>query len=399
MKVLVVHNLHRSGSASGDDQVFKSETKLLQQKGIEVIPYTVINDKFDQAGSGGKILMTLGMMWSFENYKKIEEIIKREKPDIMHVHTFFPLLSPSILYAAKKNHVKVVATLHDTRFICPCATSLRKGELCNLCGDGNYFRMVKYGCFKNSRIMSLVVAAIFKYHKIRKSFYKQIDKYICLNDEQIQLLEKIGFDQEKIVKKYNFISDASGSVAEIPKNYKLPERFVVFYGRIGEEKGIRILQKVWNTIEDIPLVVMGGGPLEEEFKVWAEKKANVFYLGYVPHKLCMTIARKADFALMPSIWYEGCSMVAIETESLGIPLIVTDIGFFKEAIQNSVNGIKVPLYNIQGFREAVISFWENPEQVQKMGKNARDDYERKYVPEDNLKQLLEIYTSVLEAEK
>ena len=258
MKILVVHNLHRTGSASGDDQVFKNETKLLQQKGIEVIPYTVINDKFDQAGAVGKILMTLGMMWSFENYKKIEELIKREKPDIMHVHTFFPLLSPSILYAAKKYQVKVVATLHDTRFICPCATSLRNGKICNLCGDGKYFRMVKYGCFKNSRFMSLVVATIFKYHRIKKSFYKQIDKYICLNDEQIELLENIGFDKEKIVKKYNFVSDAGLSVAEIPKNYTLPEHFAVFYGRIGEEKGIRILQKVWDTIEDIPLVVMGG---------------------------------------------------------------------------------------------------------------------------------------------
>lgn len=399
MKILVVHNLHRSGSASGDDQVFKSETKLLQQKGIEVIPYTVINDKFDQAGPIGKIMMTLGMMWSLENYKKIEEIIEREKPDMMHVHTFFPLLSPSVLYAAKKNNVKVVATLHDTRFICPCATSLRNGKICNLCGDGNYFRMVKYGCFKNSRIMSLAVAAIFKYHRIRKSFYKQIDKYICLNDEQIQLLKEIGFEENKIVKKYNFVRDAGCSTVEIPDKYKIPDRFVVFYGRIGEEKGIKILQNVWDNIEDIPLVVMGGGPLEQEFEVWAEKKSNIFYLGYVPHEICMTIAGKAEFALMPSIWYEGCSMVAIETESLGIPLITTDIGFFKEAIQNGINGMKIPLEDEQGFREAVIDFWKNPQKLKKMGENARSDYEQKYVPETNMKQLFEIYASVLGEKK
>ena len=140
---------------------------------------------------------------------------------------------------------------------------------------------------------------------------------------------------------------------------------------------------------------MGGGPLEEEFRVWADKKANVFYLGYVPHEVCMAIAERADFALMPSIWYEGCSMVAIETESLGIPLITTDIGFFKEAIQNGKNGIKIPLGDIQGFREAIMNFWENPEKVQEMGQNARTDYEKKYVPEDNVKQLLEIYVGVL----
>lgn len=68
--------------------------------------------------------------------------------------------------------------------------------------------MAKYACFKGSRAQSLAVAGIFKYHRIRKSFYKQIDRYICLNDNQIKLLEEIGFDSKKISKKYNFVPDA-----------------------------------------------------------------------------------------------------------------------------------------------------------------------------------------------
>ena len=161
MKILAIHNYHRKGSASGDDQVFKSE----------VIRYTVSNDEFDNAGMIGKIFAIFGMLWSGKNYKAVQKIIKREKPDIVHIHTFFPLLSPSILYAAKRMGIPVVATLHDTRFICPCATSLRGTELCNKCGDGHYLRMSKYGCFKGSRLQSLIVAGIFKYHRIRKSFY------------------------------------------------------------------------------------------------------------------------------------------------------------------------------------------------------------------------------------
>ena len=154
MKVLAIHNFHRKGSASGDDQVFKSETALLEQNGNTVIKYSVCNDEFDNAGIFSKVKSTFGMLWSFQNYKEVEKIIKKEKPDIVHVHTFFPLLSPSILYAVKRNGCKVVATLHDTRFICPCATSLRGTELCNKCGDGHYLRMCKYGCFKGSRLQS-----------------------------------------------------------------------------------------------------------------------------------------------------------------------------------------------------------------------------------------------------
>ena len=314
MKILAVHNFHRSGSASGDDQVFKSETALLEKHGHDVIRYTVSNDSFDRAGVFGKLMATAGMLWSFKNYKVISEIIKREKPDIMHVHTFFPLLSPSILYAAKRHGVKVVVTLHDTRFVCPVATSLRGGNICNDCGDGHYLRMAKYACFKESRAQSLAVAGIFKYHRIRKSFYKQIDRYICLNDNQIKLLEEIGFDSKKISKKYNFVPDAR-NVPSVNRD-DLPERYAVFYGRIGAEKGIRILQRVWNELDDIPLVVMGGGPLEESFKTWAKKHNNVYFLGYTQHDECLAIVKNAEFVMFPSIWYEGCSMVEIETESL-----------------------------------------------------------------------------------
>lgn len=396
MKVLVVHNLHRKGSASGDDQVFKNETTMLEKNGISVVKYTVINDTFDQAGILGKIAMTGGMLWSFKNYKKIREIIQKEKPDIMHVHTFFPLLSPSILYAAKKQKIKVVATLHDTRFICPCATSLRDNKICNLCGDGKYFRMVRYSCFKGSKMMSAVVAFIFKYHRIRRSFYKLIDRYICLNDQQIKLLKDTGFSADKIVKKYNFVSDGMDNENVSIERYQLPDRFAVFYGRIGEEKGIKILQQAWEQLPDIPLVVMGGGPLEKEFADWAKYQENIFYLGYVPHGQCMTIARKAEFAIMPSIWYEGCSMVAVETESLGIPLVVTDVGFLREAVKDGYNGFRFPLGDVTKLRQAVRKLWEDQKLSKRMGENAREDYEKKYRPEDNLKQLLRIYQELID---
>lgn len=397
MKILAIHNFHRKGSASGDDQVFKSETALLEDHGNEVIRYVVSNDAFDNAGVIGKLVATFGMLWSFKNYKKVRTLIEAEKPDIVHIHTFFPLLSPSILYAAKRSGVKVVATLHDTRFVCPCATSLRGTELCNQCGDGNYFRMCKYGCFKSSRVQSFIVACIFTYHRVRKSFYKQIDRYICLNENQIQLLGNIGFDKRKIIKKYNFVPDIDAYV-DIALVTDLPERYVVFYGRIGEEKGIRILMQIWDRIRDIPLVVMGGGPLEEEFKNWADKKDNVFFLGYTQHDKCLSIVKRAEFVVFPSIWYEGCSMVEIETESLGKGIIATDLGFSREAIQNGINGYKVPLGRVNSFESMIKELWSDQKQIKVLGINARTDYEAKYLPEDNYQQIMRIYGDVIENE-
>lgn len=393
MKILVIHNFHRKGSASGDDEVFRNETALLERNGIDVIKYTVQNDDFDKASVIKKIKKAIGMFWSFEYFSDIKRIIHKENPDLVHIHTFFPLLSPSILYAAKRNGVKVIATLHDTRFICPCATSLRGSELCNKCGDGSYFRMCIYGCFKNSRLQSFLIAIIFKYHRWRKSFYKQIDKYICLNDNQVKLLIDTGFDKSKIVKKYNFVEDIE--LNDIEGHNRLPERYVVFYGRIGEEKGIRLLMRIWNKIDDIPLVVMGSGSLEKEFKTWAIQKENIYFLGYTQHEKCLSIVKNGEFVVFPSICYEGCSMVQIESESLGKALISTDLGFSSEAIINGYNGYKIKLNDITGFVDKIKYLWCNPTLCREMGKNARNDYEIKYRPEENFIQLKRIYKEVL----
>lgn len=388
MRVLAVHNYHRKGSASGDDQVYKNETALLEEHGNVVIKYAVSNDEFDAKGIAGKLAAVFGMLWSFRHYKKIKEICEKEKIDIVHVHTFFPLLSPAVLYAAKRSGTKVIATLHDTRFVCPCATSLREMRICNECGDGHYFRMCRYGCFKGSKLQSFLVAGIFKYHRMRGSFYRQIDRYICLNENQMALLMRIGFDGNKMVKKYNFVPEA---VTGTGKEDGLPDRYVVFYGRIGEEKGIRILMQIWNRISDIPLVVMGAGPLENEFRIWADKKDNIYFLGYVQHDSCLAVVEDSEFVIFPSIWYEGCSMVEIEAESLGKALIATDLGFSAEAIVDGKNGYKVPLGDVDGFAKRVEELWRNPDACRRMGENARMDYEAKYLPEKNYRQLMKIY--------
>lgn len=392
MKILAIHNFHRKGSSSGDDQVFKKETAMLESNGHTVIRYTVINDSFDNLGIGGKIVATLSMFWSFKNYRAIKELCKKECPDIVHVHTFFPLLSPSILYAAKRSGCKVVATLHDTRFICPCATSLCGTELCNECGDGRYHKMIKNKCFKGSGLQSLIVAFIFKYHRIRKSFYKQIDKYICLNDSQIALLKNVGFDENKIVKKYNFV-ESSHDDSETTVLPELPQRYVVFYGRIGVEKGINELMQIWEGLE-IPLVVMGNGPMEEIFEDWANARKNVYFLGYTKRDKCLSIVRHAEFVVFPSIVYEGCSMVEIEAESLGKGIVATDLGFSQEAIKEGYNGCKVKLGDISGFRDKVIELWGAPDVCRVMGENARKDYEQKYTQDMNYQQLVEIYSGL-----
>ena len=215
-----------------------------------------------------------------------------------------------------------------------------------------------------------------------------------MNDNQIHLLENIGFDRNKIEKKYNFAPDIYYDV-EVAPSENLPKRYVVFFGRIGEEKGIRILMRIWDKIKDIPLVVMGGGPLENKFKDWADRKSNVYFLGYTPRDKCLGIVKGAEFIVFPSICYEGCSMVEVETESLGKGIIATDLGFSAEAIRNDVNGYVIPINDIECFAQKIEELWKHPEKSITIGKNARKDYELKYRPEENYLQLMKIYDELI----
>ena len=141
---------------------------------------------------------------------------------------------------------------------------------------------------------------------------------------------------------------------------------------------------------------MGGGPLEEEFCEWANTKNNVFFLGYTQHDKCLSIVKECEFVVFPSIWYEGCSMVEIEAQSLGKGLVATNLGFSVEAITDGYNGYKVPMGDVDGFIKVIKKLWSNPELCKVIGMNARLDYENKYLPEDNYQQLFSIYKQTLQ---
>jgi glycosyltransferase involved in cell wall biosynthesis len=391
MKILLVHNFHRSGSSSGDDIVFKNEYNLLKQQNNKVLKYTVSNDAFDKASIISKVRLTFGMLWSFSNYFEIKRIIEIETPDIVHFHTIFPLLSPSVLYAAKRYSAKVILTLHDTRLVCPCATSLRGLRICNKCVDGRYFRMCKYKCFKQSFIESFIVAFIFRFHRICNTFTRNVDKFICLNDSQRQLISNV-IPVEKIVKKYNFVEDVNYNISSLI-TYKLPDRYVVYYGRIGEEKGLRIIMTIWKQLTDIPLVIMGSGPMENEVTNWSKQYNNVYYLKYVKYELCLSIVKSSAFVVFPSIWYEGCPMVMIESMCLGKSIIATDFGFSEEAIVNEFNGIKVKLGDADSFIKYIKLLWNDPKMCLFIEKNAHENYLHHFSKENNYKQLIDIYSN------
>jgi glycosyltransferase involved in cell wall biosynthesis len=394
MKILVIHNLHRSGSASGDDGVYSREAALLEKMGHKVIRYTLSNDEFDRKGSLGKTSVAFQIPWSMTSARTILDIVRKERPGVAHVHNFFPLLSPSIYYTLKAEGVRVVQTLHDFRFMCANAFFMRDGLICEDCKGGPSLRSVKYGCFKESRLQTIPVAAMIKLHSMRGTFRRKIDTYICLTDFQRDIFGGAGFERAKLVVKPNFVEDRTSGVAKAGE-------YAIFVGRLGEEKGVRTLIEAWKNLPEIPLKIVGDGPDAAAFRALASARnaENVEFLGYLSNTECMKILSSARFLVMPSIWHETFGLTAVEAFSCGKPVIASNLGGMADIVDDGRTGFLFAPGDPADLAQKVSELWNDPRGCEAMGRAARQEYEEKYTPERNYEMLMSIYSDVIAGSK
>ena len=394
MTILIIHNSHRSGSSSGDDVVFKKEAELLKKHGHRVVCFNISNDEFDDSGILKKIFLGLQIPWSVVFYRQIKRILKKEKPDIVHIHNFFPLLSPSMYQVINSEGIPIIQTLHDFRFLCPMAFFMRNGRICEECREFGPGRSIRYGCFKNSRIQTIPVALMLKLHHWLNTFKKKIDACICLTESQKNIFLDAGFDENKIFIKPNFIVDTFQTVSS--EKY-VKDDYVVFIGRLGEEKGVETLIHAWKDLKDVPLKIVGDGPDADKFKALAQKMKinNIDFLGYRPYDECMKILNAAKFLVMPSICYETFGLTIVEAFSHCKPVIASDLGAMADIVKNGETGLLFKPKDADDLAEKVRWLWNNHEECRKMGLNARREYEAKYTPERNYEMLMDIYEEVL----
>jgi glycosyltransferase involved in cell wall biosynthesis len=395
VKILLVQNSHRSGSSSGDDGVYEREAALLQRYGHEVSRYNPSNDDFDSQGLPGKLSVALQIPWSFSSARRIREIVRIEKPDIAHVHNFFPLISPSVYYALKAAGVPLVQTLHDFRFLCAMAFFMRDGRICEECRGGSVFRSIRYGCFKESRMQTIPVALMLKLHQKLNTFKEKIDAYICLTESQRKIFSDSGFAEEKLYVKPNFVEDTYEPGGNGRGEY------VVFIGRLGEEKGLRTLIAAWRALPEVPLKIIGDGPDAEACKklVGSLKIQNIEFLGFKPHQDCMKILDGSRFLVMPSICYETFGMVIVEAFSRAKPVIASNLGAMADIVKDNETGLLYTAGGAGQLADKVRQLWNSPGDCAGMGMTARKEYQAKYTPEKNYEMLMNIYDTVIERKR
>lgn len=380
MRILLVHNFYRQ--AGGEDAVFANERAMLEAHGHDVQEFTITNDAVH--GSFRVLRTALATPYSEPSRRRMAKVLAEHAPDLVHVHNFFPLLTPSIFDACRAAGIASVMTLHNYRLICPAATLYRSGHVCEECVHGSPYRAVLHGCYRDSQPGSFAVARMVARHRKAGTWLTRPDRFIALTEFAKRKFVEGGLPAARIQVKPNFLPEspaaADGEAAD--RNGGL------FVGRLSPEKGIGTLLRAWRDL-DIPLRVAGEGPLLDEAR--RASPPMVELLGATAKDEVAAEMRRAAFLVLPSEWYETFGLVSVEAFRAGLPVIASKHGAMAEIVEEGKTGLHFAPGKASDLAEKVRWAEANPQAMRAMGENARKVYEANYTAEGNYTRLMEIY--------
>ena len=387
LRVLLVHN--RYVLPGGEDRAFESEVQLLTQFGEEVS--TLEEQTVYPQGALQKIGIAANSLWSTDWHRKFRMRLEEFRPDVVHIHNFFPVISPSVYYACRKAGVPVVQTLHNYRLLCPAATFYRDGRICEECVDQGPLHSIRYGCYRGSKLGTASVALMLEAHRRVGTWRSMVGCYIALTEFARKKMIAGGLPPDKVRVKPNFVLPDPGRRTGTGQ-------FALFVGRVEEQKGIPTMLQAWKRLsQPIPLMIAGDGPYAPKLKAEIAQHgfSNVNYRGALAHADIIAAMKQARFLVFPSEWYEGFPMTIAEAFACGVPVISSRLGSMEEIIQDGRTGLHFSAGDPDDLARKIEWAWSHPRELERMGLAARAECEKKYTGKRNFEILKEIYRGVI----
>ncbi|MBC7162768.1 MAG: glycosyltransferase family 4 protein [Immundisolibacter sp.] len=387
MRVLLAHNAYQH--RGGEDSVVESELALLRSHGHVVETFFRSND--DVAGMP-TLSLARQTLWSGRTSRDLAVLVRRFQPDLIHAHNTFPLISPSLYWAAARAGVPVVQTLHNFRLMCLNALFLRQGRVCEDCMGHLPWRGVARGCYRDSRAASGVLAGMLTLHRGLGTYRHKVARYIALNEFCRGKFIEGGLPAERVVVKPNFVDWAETQSHTDP----LPEgdgerQGLLCVGRLSTEKGVAVLVGAMALSPSAQLRVAGEGPQAGLL----DGVAGVTRLGSLPGEAVRQEMHRAQALVMPSIWYENFPRTIVEAFACGLPVIASRIGALADIVRDGQTGLLFEPGNARDLADRVAWARANPQRMAAMGAAARAQYEAEFSPEVNYRRLMEIYEGVM----
>lgn len=379
LRVLVVHNRYQQ--AGGEDAVVRDEIRMLRDRGLMVETYERSND---QVAELSLPRLAAGTVYSRRTNDDVRTLIRLWRPDVIHAHNTFPLISPSLYFAANAHGVPVVQTLHNFRLFCAQAMFLREGKVCEDCMGSLPWRGIVHRCYRNSAAQSAALVGMLGVHRLLGTYQNRVARYIALNRFCRDKFVQAGLPAARVAVKPNFV--------DLPRpDARAPRAGALFVGRLSGEKGISTLAQAARQMQSAAIDVIGDGPQEDLLR----GIGGVRLLGRQAPDDIYERMRGAACLVLPSVWYENFPRVLVEAFACGLPVIASRLGAMADLVEEGVTGLLFEPGNAAELAQRLQWARENPERMRRMGTQAREQYERKYTPEVNFSQLLAIYHGVL----
>ncbi len=389
-----MHNHYGSGAPSGENRVFALERDLLRRHGHEVETLERFSDVLRDWGALGTIAGAAMTPWNPMAARAMTKAVAKFRPDVVHAHNTFPMLSPSIFSAT--NGTPTVLTLHNYRLLCPAAIPMRNGATCTDCIDQeSVVPAMRHGCYRGSRAATMPLAANVAFNRWRGTWQRDVDAFIALSTFQRDLMAGAGLPSERMFVKPNFYP---GQPDRIPFASR-PAR-VVFAGRLGEEKGVRELIDAWLLWgADAPeLRILGSGDLWDDLKKKAAGASNISFLGQVDADTAEREIGSAQMLILPSRCFETFGMVLLEALALGTPIAVSNQGPLPD-IAAPADGVVFDANNAKDLFNQVRARWLDKERLAAMAQASIATFEAKYAEQKNLAMLIGIYEHAINARR
>jgi glycosyltransferase involved in cell wall biosynthesis len=386
MKIVVVHNTYQQ--PGGEDIVFRSECELLKSTGHTVVEYQRSNHDASNYVSIRRLALAKNTIWASDTRREFRQLLLRERPDVVHVHNTFVMVSPSIYWACRDAQVPVVQTLHNYRLLCPGATFFRDGKVCEECLEHGVWRGVRYSCYQGSTSATAVVAAMLTTHRFLGTWPRLIEYFLAPTEFARRKFIKGGLPQDKILVKPNFVDPDPGEGTG-------DRSYALFVGRLSPEKGLRTLLAAWASLGNtIPLHIVGDGPLRAELEEYARQHglSNVCFRGRLTWKETMAAMKGARCLLFPSECYEGAlPLTVVEAFACGTPVIASRHGAMQDLITDGSTGLHFTPGDSEDLASKAEHAWTHPTILDAMRKQSRRTYEATYTATRNYEMLLETY--------
>lgn len=388
MRILLAHNRHRT--AGGADHVLARERDLLREAGHEVDEFLV--PAAEDAGLN-PLQMGVAATWNRPATRELRTRLADFRPDVLHVHTPFPLMSPAVFRTARRMGVPTVTTAHSFRYSCIAATCLRNGEICEDCvGSRLKLAGVRHRCYHDSVAGSAALTLSLVAHRSLGTFSRDVGRFITLTDFAKDLLVRDGVPADHIGVKPNFVPDPG---APLPMEQR--ERYAFFAGRLVGEKGIRVLLNAWRKLGgQIPLRIAGDGTLRELVDSAVADGVSVECLGWRDQEDVARLQRYATLTIVPSEWYEaGPPLVLLDALAAGTPVVCSDLRNISESVVDHGAGRAFKTGDADSLADTVADLASDPTALSLMSKSGRALYEDAHTPQATLAMLEAIYHLVI----